>query len=154
MSSSNGKTNIKRLQETTDSALSAGKALRAMAMRRAARCAKAIRVARPTAVRGTMETAMAEDGQKRPCRKRKTRRGETNMSDWIDDERDKRSRGITTPLLQSQHAAVNARYPGCTWEYCCECQAPTGRAGRSDDSLFIDDDGPFCLGCFENITGV
>ena len=31
MSSSNGKTNIKRLQETADSALSAGKALRAFA---------------------------------------------------------------------------------------------------------------------------
>ena len=76
------------------------------------------------------------------------------MADWIDDEWDKRNRCITTPLLQSQHAAVNARYPGCTWEYCCECHEPTGRAGRFEDSLYIDDDGPFCLSCFEDVTEV
>lgn len=70
------------------------------------------------------------------------------MTDWIDDERTLRQVGGFTPLLQSQHAEVNARYPGCTLEYCCECAQPTGRAGRSEDSLY-DDDGPFCRECWQ-----
>ena len=36
-----------------------------------------------------------------------------------------------------------------TLEKCCACDEPTGRAGRCDDSLFMDDDGPFCEACFE-----
>ena len=55
------------------------------------------------------------------------------MMDWIDKEREDRQRGITRSLLPSQHDAVNARYPGTMLEYCCECDAPTGRAGRADD---------------------
>lgn len=71
------------------------------------------------------------------------------MNDWIDTERTLRQAGGFTPLLQSQHAEVNARYPGCTLEYCCECGQATGRAGRADDSLYRDDDvGPFCWQCW------
>lgn len=67
------------------------------------------------------------------------------MSDWIDEEHERRRCGENRPLLQSQHAEVNARYPGCTLEYCCDCGAPTGRAGKAEDSLFTEDDaGPYC----------
>lgn len=69
--------------------------------------------------------------------------------DWIDEEKERRQHGVNRPLLQSEHAEVNARYPGCTLEYCCECGKATGRAGRCDDSLFIDDDGPYCKECFD-----
>ena len=34
-------------------------------------------------------------------------------------------------------------------EYCCWCDCPTGRSGVADDSLFIEDDGPFCRECFD-----
>ena len=71
------------------------------------------------------------------------------LRDWIDEEQLRRSRGENSPLLQSQHEEVNTRYPGLTLEYCCECGVATGRAGRADDSLFIDDDGPFCRPCFD-----
>ncbi len=71
------------------------------------------------------------------------------MSDWIDEEKARRDQGINRPLLQSDHWAVNARYPGTTLEYCSECGHPTGRAGRGDDSLFIDDDGPYCRECYD-----
>ena len=37
-------------------------------------------------------------------------------------------------------------------EYCCICDEPTERAGRLDDSLYIDDDGPFCEECFVQLT--
>lgn len=70
------------------------------------------------------------------------------MGDWIDEEKARRDADIRRPLLQSQHAEVNARYPGCTLEYCCECDAATGRAGAAEDSLFIDDDGPYCWECY------
>ena len=36
-----------------------------------------------------------------------------------------------------------------TPEYCCECGSPTGKAGRGEDSLYIDDQGPFCEGCYD-----
>lgn len=69
--------------------------------------------------------------------------------DWIDKEHDRRSRGITRPLLPSQHSEVNARYPGCTLEYCCDCDAPTGRAGKAEDSLYTEaGEGPYCWECF------
>ena len=72
------------------------------------------------------------------------------MADWIDEEFDRRRSGVTRPLLPSQHAEVNARYSGCTLEYCCECDQPTGCAGRAEDSLFTEDDaGPFCWECWE-----
>ena len=41
--------------------------------------------------------------------------------DWIDQQRVLRKRGILSPLLQSQHAAVNARYPGLTVKHCRVC---------------------------------
>ncbi len=35
-------------------------------------------------------------------------------------------------------------------EYCCECDEPTGRAGKGEDSLYTDDDnGPFCYECYD-----
>jgi len=69
--------------------------------------------------------------------------------DWIDEEYERRQRGERRALLQSEHAAVNARYPGCTLERCGECSNPTGRAGRGDDSLYTDDgEGPFCEECW------
>jgi len=69
--------------------------------------------------------------------------------DWIDEEKHRRDNGIHRALSQSQHAAVNARYNGCTLEYCCECGEPTGRAGAHDDSLYLDDGaGPFCEECY------
>lgn len=72
--------------------------------------------------------------------------------DWIDDEHRRREDGYARALTQSQHAEVNARYPGCTLEYCRDCGDPTGRAGAGDDSLFgADGDGPFCSACFESI---
>lgn len=71
------------------------------------------------------------------------------MDDWIDREKVRRDQGITRGLLQSDHAAVNARYPGCTLEYCCECDQPTGNAGKGEDSNYTDDDeGPYCWDCF------
>ena len=68
--------------------------------------------------------------------------------DWIDEEKARRDAGVKRALYQDQHAEVNARYPGCTLEYCCECGRPTGRAGRGDDSLFTEDGGPFCEECW------
>ena len=40
------------------------------------------------------------------------------------------------------------RNPDLT-EECVQCGELTGRAGRADDSLYIDDAGPFCSECFE-----
>ena len=72
------------------------------------------------------------------------------MTDWIDKEYSQRRQGVNRPLLPSEHTEVNARYPGLTLEYCCECNGATGRAGKHDDSLFIDDDdGPYCRECFD-----
>lgn len=34
-------------------------------------------------------------------------------------------------------------------ERCIECDEPTGKAGRLDDSLYLDaGDGPYCESCF------
>ena len=69
--------------------------------------------------------------------------------DWIDKEYQDRREGRNRPLLQSDHKTVNARYPGCTLEHCCDCGQPTGRAGKGEDSLYTEnDDGPFCWECF------
>jgi len=77
------------------------------------------------------------------------------MTDWIDEEAMRRRHGETRPLLQSQHAEVNSRYPGCTLEYCAECGRPTGRAGRKEDSIYCEDRaeagceaGPLCRKCW------
>jgi len=70
--------------------------------------------------------------------------------DWIDQEHTRRAAGHLKSLLQSEHAAVNARHPGCTLEYCCACGEPTGRAGRGDDSLYTDEgEGPYCSDCWD-----
>lgn len=36
-------------------------------------------------------------------------------------------------------------------EYCTTCGEPTGRAGRSEDSIYCDhcDEGPFCVSCLD-----
>ncbi len=41
-----------------------------------------------------------------------------------------------------------------TLETCCECDAPTGRAGKGEDSLYVDDNGPYCEGCWEDVCGL
>jgi hypothetical protein len=71
------------------------------------------------------------------------------MADWIDEEAARRQSGVTRPLRQSQHWGVNARYPGCTLEHCCDCGDPTGHAGVGEDSLFLEDSGPYCCECYE-----
>ena len=74
--------------------------------------------------------------------------------DWIDEEKIRRDKGQHRPLLQSQHNAVNARYPGCTFEYCCKCGEPTGRAGQGEDSLYTNEGkGPFCYECWVEVYG-
>lgn len=37
-------------------------------------------------------------------------------------------------------------------EYCCECDEPTGNAGKGDGSLYIAHEGPFCDDCHSNIS--
>lgn len=70
------------------------------------------------------------------------------MSDWIDEEKARRDHGQTRALGQDQHASVNARYPGCTREHCFICDEETGKAGRGEDSIYDDDNGPYCEECF------
>ena len=40
-------------------------------------------------------------------------------------------------------------------ERCCQCDEPTGRAGRGDDSIYMDVDGkeigPLCPECADDI---
>jgi hypothetical protein len=43
------------------------------------------------------------------------------MRDWIDEEKAARDAGTSRPLSQSQHRAVNSRYPGCTVKRCEYC---------------------------------
>ena len=77
--------------------------------------------------------------------------------DYIDQIKHDRDNGINKPLLQSDHWAVNARFPGTTLEYCCECDNPTGRAGRGEDSIFAefiiggDEIGPLCWECYNKL---
>ena len=35
------------------------------------------------------------------------------------------------------------------YEHCCECNERTGRAGPSDDSLYLGSVGPFCEDCVD-----
>ena len=40
------------------------------------------------------------------------------------------------------------------YEYCCMCEEETGKAGKGDDSLYLDDgDGPFCDTCYTLLIG-
>ena len=37
-------------------------------------------------------------------------------------------------------------------ELCCECNSPTGRAGRGEDSIYyLDGLGPFCEDCHDRL---
>ena len=38
------------------------------------------------------------------------------------------------------------------YEYCCECNCTTDRAGAADDSLYAGDHGPFCQECFDALV--
>ena len=39
-----------------------------------------------------------------------------------------------------------------SYEMCCECGKRTGRAGKGEDSLYDEDEGPFCEDCYEERT--
>ena len=75
----------------------------------------------------------------------------------IDQIKQDRVNGINKPLLQTDHWAVNARYPGTTLEYCCECDNPTGYAGRGEDSIYAEsiidgsEIGPLCWECYQEL---
>jgi len=77
--------------------------------------------------------------------------------DNIDQIKQDRVNGINKPLSQSEHRAVNTRYPGTTLEYCCECDNSTGRAGRGEDSIYAeymiggDEVGPLCFECYDEL---
>ena len=36
-----------------------------------------------------------------------------------------------------------------SFEYCCNCDEPTGGAGKGEDSLYVDDGGPYCPSCYD-----
>ena len=73
--------------------------------------------------------------------------------DWLDTIKEERDRGVKRALQQDAHAAVNARYPGCTLEYCCKCDSPTGHAGRAENSLYTDDgEVPYCEDCWRELS--
>ncbi len=38
-----------------------------------------------------------------------------------------------------------------SYEHCLKCDALTGRAGKGDDSIYIDDKGPYCQECADEI---
>ena len=74
------------------------------------------------------------------------------MTSWIDERNRERRRelGISGPLSQERHAAINRRYPGLTREHCWICEAETGRAGRAEDSIYdLADEGPYCEDCYK-----
>lgn len=40
-------------------------------------------------------------------------------------------------------------------ERCCWCDAPTGKAGKGEDSLYLEDGtGPYCEDCFESFEAL
>lgn len=58
-------------------------------------------------------------------------------------------RGKREAISQSEHEEWNAsNYPG-TRQLCSTCDCPTGRC--EDDSLFINDDGPLCKICWQQL---
>ncbi len=67
------------------------------------------------------------------------------MPDWIDEEAARRAQGIKRALSQSAHAAVNARYPGCTLQHCANCGEATGRC--EDDAIWNAEGEPICEEC-------
>jgi hypothetical protein len=38
---------------------------------------------------------------------------------------------------------------GMKIEKCIECDEPTGRAGKCEESLYVEESGPFCEACFK-----
>jgi len=36
-------------------------------------------------------------------------------------------------------------------EKCCLCDVPTGYAGKGEDSLYLEDAGPYCDGCYDGL---
>ena len=69
--------------------------------------------------------------------------------DWIDRIKQERDVGTNRSLLQSQHEAVNARYPGLTLQRCTECDEPTGRC--EDDTITCScGAGPLCPQCLRD----
>ena len=67
------------------------------------------------------------------------------MSDWIDEEMERRRLGSHRSLDQSQHGAINSRYYPGTRQLCVLCHEPTGRC--EEDSMG-GDDGPLCESCY------
>lgn len=68
---------------------------------------------------------------------------------WMDQEKQRRDQGVTRPLTQSQHEAINAVYPGLTLERCADCDEPTGRCEEDDMYCPDCDAGPLCGGCYQ-----
>ena len=62
-------------------------------------------------------------------------------ADWIDCEKQRRDVAQTRALTQAQHAAVNARYLGCTECHCAVC-------GDQVDEPYA---GNYCAGCYEEL---
>jgi len=55
--------------------------------------------------------------------------------------------GQRRAMYQSEHENWNAyNFPG-TRQLCEFCGEPTGRC--EDDSLYVNDDGPLCVSCWE-----
>jgi hypothetical protein len=59
------------------------------------------------------------------------------VTDWINEIAAERRQGFRRPLLQSQHDAVNARYPGLTVKHCpvCDCEIDDAQAVCADCPL-------------------
>lgn len=74
------------------------------------------------------------------------------MLDWRDRIAADYAAGRTHCLTPDQHEAVNSRHPGATLERCSLCDEFTGRAGRGEDSIYLEDDtGPFCEECSDGL---
>jgi hypothetical protein len=59
--------------------------------------------------------------------------------------------GCSGALSQDQHSYWNSREPGLTREHCFICGTETGRAGKSEDSIYDEDDaGPYCEDCYRS----
>ena len=69
------------------------------------------------------------------------------MPDWIDEEAARRAQGIRRALTQGQHAAVNARYPGCTLHRCDDCGEPTGADCEASAWRSADGERSLCREC-------
>ena len=61
--------------------------------------------------------------------------------DWVGEEKKPGNNGHKRTLLQTEHL-----------EYCCNCNQPTGCAGKGDDSHYTEDGkGPYCWDCWERL---